>query len=162
MSRLDDLEQSFLKAVQSGSVGAVRGLLAEGRSPNVAAARPDITPLHEAVIQGDLLMVKVLVAGGAALNVPDRIGDFPLDTAIYEDHDEIAKYLRAQGARRHDEDDLSPPAPPPEKEDRAASLADIEAARRSAVSEEQRRLHETADGDAFRLTPRRKPNAPRP
>ncbi|MBW7910949.1 MAG: ankyrin repeat domain-containing protein [Alphaproteobacteria bacterium] len=107
MSGLSAKEREFLKAVQSGSVGAVRALLNAGYSPNIAARRPDITPLHEAVIQGDMLMIKALVGGGAQLNVPDRRGDFPLDTAIYEDRDAAAKYLRSQGARRHDEDDLT-------------------------------------------------------
>ncbi|MDP2205097.1 MAG: ankyrin repeat domain-containing protein [Alphaproteobacteria bacterium] len=160
MSHLGSQEQEFLKAVQSGSVGTVRKLLAEGYSPNVAATRPDITPLHEAVIQGDLLMVKVLVAGGAEMNVSDRQGDFPLDTAIYEDRDAIAKYLRGQGARRYDEDDLSPPVPAPEKEP-AAARADIEAARRAKVVDEQEMLQAHADGESFRLPPRRK-NGPRP
>ncbi|MFN7114596.1 MAG: ankyrin repeat domain-containing protein [Alphaproteobacteria bacterium] len=158
MSSLDLQEQEFLKAVQLGSLADVRRLLAAGYSPNVAAKRPDITPLHEAVIQGDLLMVKVLVAGGAEMNVSDRLGDFPLDTAIYEDHDAIAKYLRSMGARRHDEDDLSPPAPEPAPR---AAREDIEAARRAKVAAEQEKLHARADVDAFRLPPRRK-NAPRP
>jgi len=160
MTQLADREQIFLKAVQSGSVGDVRKLLGEGYSPNVAAVRPEITPLHEAVIQGDLLMVKVLVAGGADMNVSDQQGDFPLDTAIYEDRDAIAKYLRSQGARRYDEDDLSPAVPAP---DPAPPIprADIEAAQRAQVAAEQDKLHTHADSDAFRLPPRRK-NAPRP
>jgi len=161
MSRLAPQEQEFLKAVQSGSVGAVRKLLADGYSPNVAAHRPDITPLHEAVIQGDLLMVKVLVAGGAALNAADRLGDFPLDTAIYEDRDTIAKYLRGIGARRHDEDDLSPPQNPAKEKPVAAGDETTVLARDFARTQRDR-LHQEVDGDAFRLAPRRKPQPPRP
>lgn len=161
MSHLDRQEQEFLKAVQSGSVSAVRKLLADGYSPNVAAQRPDITPLHEAVIQGDLLMVKVLVAGGADLHAADRQGDFPLDTAIYEDHDKIAKYLRSIGARRHDEDDLSP-SEKIKPEEPVASKAEMTAAAQAFASAARERLHQEVDGDAFRLAPRRKSAPPRP
>jgi len=157
MSRLSVQEQAFLKSVQSGSVSAVRARLSAGESPNVAADRPDITPLHEAVIQGDLLMVKVLVGGGAKLNVADRVGDFPLDTAIAEDHPQIAEYLRSCGARRHDEDDLTPEAPisataaEEAGEEATTAQAAFDAAARAAL---EARIDAAGGADAFRLRPR--------
>lgn len=156
MSRLSAQEQAFLKSVQSGSVSAVRARLSAGESPNVAADRPDITPLHEAVIQGDLLMVKVLVGGGAKLNVADRVGDFPLDTAIAEDHPQIAEYLRSSGARRHDEDDLTPDAPVSAAEEEAdaqktAAQSAFDAAARAAL---QAQIDAAGGAEAFRLRPR--------
>jgi len=156
MSRLSAQEQAFLKSVQSGSVSAVRARLSAGESPNVAADRPDITPLHEAVIQGDLLMVKVLVGGGAKLNVADRVGDFPLDTAIAEDHPQIAEYLRSYGARRHDEDDLTPDAPVSAAEEEAdaqktAAQSAFDAATRAAL---EAQIDAAGGAEAFRLRPR--------
>lgn len=163
MSQLTVKERVFLLTVQTGSVAAVRRLLSEGHSPNVAAARPEITPLHEAVIQGDMLLIKTLVAAGADLNAPNAQGDFPLDTAIYEDQDAAARYLRGLGARRHDEDDLSPPAPaeaqkPQTVKSRTARNPLPDAFEQAAREELQRRF-ETPD---FRYLPRRggKPPAP--
>ena len=55
MSQLTVKERVFLLTVQTGSVAAVRRLLSEGHSPNVAAARPEITPLHERSLGTDVV-----------------------------------------------------------------------------------------------------------
>lgn len=145
-------ERQLLVAVRSGDVDTVRKLLADGHSPNVAARRPGTSPLHEAVRRGDLPMVKTLVAAGAAPDVADRCGDFPLDLAIHDDHDDIARFLRDLGARRHDEDDLSVPGSP-----MTAELSRVfEAARRDEW------LAGVDTGAFRRLAPRRKkPPSPR-
>lgn len=57
------------------------------------------TALHVASSEGHLPVVKYLIAKGAKINRTDRWGGSPLDDSHRHRHTEVARYLRAQGAR---------------------------------------------------------------
>jgi len=55
-------------------------------------------PLHVASSNGDFRTTKVLVNGGAKINVRDRWGSTPLDEAIRSNSNELIKFLKERGA----------------------------------------------------------------
>ncbi len=57
------------------------------------------TALHVASSEGHLPVVKYLIAKGAKINRTDRWGGSPLDDSHRHRHAEVARYLRAHGAR---------------------------------------------------------------
>ncbi|MCF2859206.1 ankyrin repeat domain-containing protein [Pseudoalteromonas sp. SMS1] len=58
-----------------------------------------LPPLHQAVINGDLQKVKMLVESGADVNQLDSaMGNAPVHIAAQTDHDDILKYLLDKGA----------------------------------------------------------------
>lgn len=90
-------------AAQHGHVDVVRLLLDAGEDPsryNPDGNHSHSTPLHQAVLAGHDAVVRVLVEGGARLDIKDTIyQSTPLGWAIYGGQTAIEKYLRAQGAR---------------------------------------------------------------
>jgi len=85
-------------AAGSGRVGAVRALLRGGSTPDAATAS-GWTALHEAARVGSLDAVRALVGGGAAVDLRDRVRGTPLDVAEVSEQPEVARLLRARGAR---------------------------------------------------------------
>ncbi|HVW86974.1 MAG TPA: ankyrin repeat domain-containing protein [Bryobacteraceae bacterium] len=89
-------------AAQHGHADIVRLLLDAGEDPN--RYNPDgnhshSTPLHQAALAGHEATVRVLVEGGANLDIRDRIHDgAPLDWAVYAGKAEVERYLRAHGS----------------------------------------------------------------
>ena len=67
-------------------------------------------PLHEAVKQKDLRLVRHLLAEGYAVNMPDIEGFIPLHLAAREGYEEIAQLLLENGANpnEHDYEGYSP------------------------------------------------------
>lgn len=77
---------------------AVRALLAQGADPNVAGNYDQMTPLRGAIQSGSLRIVRVLVAGGADVNLR-RIGRTPLWEAVGDaPRDDIVQFLLNAGA----------------------------------------------------------------
>jgi len=66
------------------------------------------TPLHLAAAIGALDIVRKLVWNQADVNALDRFGYTPLYEAVQRGHDDVADYLRSQGAiLKIDDDDLA-------------------------------------------------------
>lgn len=87
-------------AVEHGNQEFVDLLLNRGANPNVA--QPGMPgALFQAIYQGNLAIVKALVGKGANINAKSPMSGMrtPLDTAIDEDQNEIADFLRSKGAR---------------------------------------------------------------
>ena len=63
------------------------------------------TPLHIAILNDDLDLVKFFAEAGANLEATDEAGGTALHVAAWDGHTEIAKYLVEQGADLEAEDD---------------------------------------------------------
>ncbi|XP_029658013.1 sarcoplasmic reticulum histidine-rich calcium-binding protein [Octopus sinensis] len=59
-----------------------------------------LTPLHQAVLDGNIAVTKLLIAHGADVNKQDEDFWTPLHAACAEGHSDIVRYLLAQGADR--------------------------------------------------------------
>lgn len=105
-----DLDPSLLKATEWENATLLHD--AVGRNCNELAAylveegadvnaqRTDgITPLHLAAQRGNIQIAQLLIGHGAKINAVDRRGWTPLDRAIKWNHEDMASYLRKQGAR---------------------------------------------------------------
>jgi ankyrin repeat protein len=57
-----------------------------------------LTPLHNAVMQGNAVMVKLLITKGADINLRTTDGRGAYNIAMEEENDEIVKYLASLGA----------------------------------------------------------------
>ena len=106
-ARVDDKDSfngtGLIRAAERGHVRIVRRLLAAGIDRD-HVNELGWTALHEAIILGDggrehVATVQALIDGGVDLDVPDGNGVRPLTHAVRLGHDEIAKALRAAGAR---------------------------------------------------------------
>ena len=86
-------------AANQGEVETVRILLEFGAKVDAKRAGDKTTPLHWAAIVGHLEVVKVLVASKANVNEKDAEGLTPLDYAVRNNQQEVARYLRSIGAR---------------------------------------------------------------
>ena len=99
---INDRHRALALAAQLGHVDIVRRLLDAGEDPNrynPKATHSHTTPLHQAVWRGHTDVVRHLVERGARLDLRDTIYQgTPLDWAVYGQRDEIATYLRSQGA----------------------------------------------------------------
>lgn len=95
--------QMLLMAARSGNLYRVKQLLSQGHDPD--AGNTATTPLHEAVENGHLDIVKVLVKAGADINKTDRAGRTPFDVAMDRDFDDdprapgIMRYLKSKGGK---------------------------------------------------------------
>jgi beta-lactamase regulating signal transducer with metallopeptidase domain len=86
-------------AADNDAVGTVQILLKAGADVNKAMPGKD-TPLNTAITEGNLEIVKLLVKKGADVNRASPIGKgSPLKVAERNGEDEVAAYLRSQGAR---------------------------------------------------------------
>lgn len=94
---------ALIAAAHHGHVEAIRLLLA--RKPNVDHVNNlGWTALMEAVVLGDggprhTETVRLLIAAGAGVNIPDRAGATPLAHARQRGYAEMIKVLEAAGAR---------------------------------------------------------------
>jgi ankyrin repeat protein len=90
-------------AAQHGHVEIVRLLLDAGEDPsryNPDGNHSHSTPLHQAVVAGHEVVVRLLVERGARLDIKDTIYQgTPLGWAMYARQTEIEEYLRAHGAK---------------------------------------------------------------
>jgi hypothetical protein len=95
--------RAFALAAQFGHVGIVRLLLDAGEDPdryNPLGCHSHSTPLHQAALAGHADVVRMLVEGGARLDIRDiHYQGTPLGWAEHAGHTEIAEYLRARGGQ---------------------------------------------------------------
>jgi len=59
---------------------------------------PDVTPLHIAVLVGNIEYAKILLAAGADVNAKSDIAGTPLHISIFQDNIEFAEFLIKAGA----------------------------------------------------------------
>lgn len=94
----DERHLAFAFACQFGRPEIVRLLLDAGEDPNrfnPAGAHGHSTPLHQAVLRGEVACVKLLLERGARSDLRDKIwSSTPLDWAIRAKNEEIATFLR--------------------------------------------------------------------
>lgn len=87
-------------AAQFGKIEGTRMLLDAGEDPsrfNPLGAHSHSTPLHQAALNGDAEMVRMLVERGAAVDLKDILWHgTPADWARHAGHSEVEKYLRAR------------------------------------------------------------------
>lgn len=125
LNRPDDIDRLFDGADRENRQGALVGAAQFGNAEGLAALirrgvdidaygpvwfHPHGTPLHQAVDSGRLEAVRVLVDGGASLEIRDRVyGGTPLDWAEHLGRPEIADYLRGlrDSVRPHSACDVS-------------------------------------------------------
>lgn len=139
----------LLFAARCGSCGAMELLLARGAAVN-AACSWDVTPLHEAAVEGRRDAVAMLLERGAEIDAVSSHGYTPLmDAAVYGRLD-VMRYLLGHGARASPGDGFA------DHRETLALLGRVRAAGgwRSYVSEPRRRLLALrALVDAGRATP---------
>jgi len=85
-------------AVENGELDKVRFWLNQGTDPNAANHRTGATPLQKAAYQGELGMVKLLVAEGAELDKADKNGLTPLILAATWGRRDVVLWLLNEGA----------------------------------------------------------------
>ena len=89
--------QALLAATELGDIEHIQALLKRA-NVNVRNVQ-GWTPLHIAVIGGDILLVELLLRHGAAINAESYIGATALDHAItYGQRKDIVQLLQARGA----------------------------------------------------------------
>jgi ankyrin repeat protein len=89
----------MMKACAKGDVTAVSTLLGKGADVNRPHAQFRVTPLMVAAYFGHLDLVKLLVAKGAKVDAKDSVSAEAVDWAEFDNHDDIAKLLKANGGR---------------------------------------------------------------
>ena len=89
-------------ATQCGQVDVVRMLLEGGADPNrygPVGGQSHATPLHQAVAGAHTEVVRLLLAGGARLDIRDiHHGGTPADWAEHFGHVDLAQDLRSREA----------------------------------------------------------------
>ena len=85
-------------AVFDGRTEMVAWLIVSGANVNAA----DVcgwTPLHTAASRGEIPAAKLLIGKAADINFKDRTGQTPLRLAVKYKHEDLAEWLRQQGAK---------------------------------------------------------------
>lgn len=99
-SGADERHLAIVYAALFGRASIVSLLLGAGEDPNrynPMGLHSHSTPLHQAAWAGHLDVVKVLVGGGAGLDIQDILfGATPLEWAEHGRREEVASYLRSQ------------------------------------------------------------------
>lgn len=102
-ANVDDRHRALALASQFAHTAIVRLLLDAGEDPNrynPVGAHAHSTPLHQAAAGGHAEVVRLLVEGGARLDVKDTMWQgTPAGWARHEGWAEIEEYLRAQETR---------------------------------------------------------------
>ena len=92
-------ETALQAAVIEGHADIVKLLIKHDANVNAASDTGSVTPLHYAAGNGHADIVKLLIDHGADINVKDGGGYTPLRRADFADHPEVAKLLKAAGAK---------------------------------------------------------------
>jgi|GEM_PF-5395431 len=99
--------KSLVMAVESGNTKDVMTLLNSGASPNVMTSDGKRSLVHEAVVNNDVELVRLLLERGADPNALDDTGRSQLHDAVRRDRVATTQYLLNAGAKpnvmdRHD------------------------------------------------------------
>lgn len=86
-------------AAERGHSAVVRALLERGADRGYTDSSTGRNLLHTAALVGHLETVEALVAAGVPLSAADSAGRTPLDYARRYDHQRVADFLAARGAR---------------------------------------------------------------
>jgi ankyrin repeat protein len=89
----------LINAANFGHAGVIKLLLEHGARVDVVAGKKNLTPLHCAVISGDVESVRLLIKAGSSLEARTKDGYTPLIVAAYTDRAPIVRALLAAGAR---------------------------------------------------------------
>ena len=93
----DTINRTALMFASTGPfVTTVQALLQSGAEPNLTDDQENWTAAMMAAAEGQLDVLKVLVANGADLNMVDVDGESSLDFAKANGHVEVAKYINTQ------------------------------------------------------------------
>lgn len=87
----------LMRAVATGDLAGVQAALVAGANPNQFGLGG--SPLHRAVIEGHLEIVRALVAAGAEVALRDSDGYTPYERAMQNNDTEIAEALQATPAK---------------------------------------------------------------
>lgn len=90
-------EFSLIQACETGKVEQVLQLLNEGINPNCTNV-DGMAPMHYAVQNGHLMIVKILVLNDAKIDITDIDNRTPLLLAVHFNQLDLAEYLVQQGA----------------------------------------------------------------
>lgn len=103
---LSDNERSFIlfrHAISADDLNGLEDLVETTSKAAIENSRfgiAEITPLHEAALEGKVWAIDRLVGAGVNINVPGRIGTTPLETAIRHNKTAAALRLIELGANR--------------------------------------------------------------
>lgn len=128
---------ALMNAVRGSRVKEAKALLKQGCDPDFLAygsASLRSAPLHEAVRNHDLPMIRALVNAGADVNIEDDRDVTPLDIAFLMRHQDTIHYLKSKGGKSggfpfvssvgwDSDDDDSDYDPPPKKKPRLKTSA---------------------------------------
>ncbi|MDH4156472.1 MAG: ankyrin repeat domain-containing protein [candidate division Zixibacteria bacterium] len=94
----DNGATALTEAVEFGRLNSVKYLIARGARADGAEVGTGFTPLHFAVIGGEVPMVEAVLPATANPNMIDSTGMTPLDIAVRHGHTRISELLRKAGA----------------------------------------------------------------
>ncbi len=97
INQRDTINRTALMFASTGPfVATVQALLQSGAQPNLTDNQENWTAAMMAAAEGQLEVLKVLVANGANLKMLDVDGESSLDFAKANGHTEVAKYIESQ------------------------------------------------------------------
>ncbi|XP_071148307.1 ankyrin repeat domain-containing protein 7-like [Mytilus edulis] len=108
IDKVDSEGRSLLfYAATFGTVEVADQLLKSGCDPNVQDVNGD-TALHEAVLNGHLKLIRLLLkkAVNLDINVKNGQGETPLMVAVHQDQIDVVKHLHKAGASIHETDHI--------------------------------------------------------
>ncbi|XP_066468692.1 cyclin-dependent kinase 4 inhibitor B-like [Tiliqua scincoides] len=86
--------RTAIQVMQLGSPSLAGLLLQRGADPNRPDPSTGALPAHDAAREGFLDTLRVLLRGGARLDLPDRRGRLPVDLAEESGRSHVVRYLR--------------------------------------------------------------------
>ncbi len=93
-----DLWEALREAIESGELERVRRTLEAGANADQLDDVLGVSPLSMAAMKGDLELAKLLLAGGASVDVRNKDGATPLLGAAFLGRIEVLEFLLDQGA----------------------------------------------------------------
>ena len=106
LADLSDSEGSFIlfrRAISTDNFNALEDLVENTSKATIENSRfgiAEITPLHEAALEGKVWAIEKLVSKGVNIDIPGRLGATPLETAIRHHKTAAALRLIELGANR--------------------------------------------------------------